>query len=224
MTAELHVLRVFVAPDGSAGNRLGVFLDGAAIHEARRQAVAAELGFSETVFVDDRPAGRIRILTPGAELAFAGHPAVGTAWLLAEVGSPVDTLRPPAGDVATWSADGLRWVRARAAWIHPITYEELASAAAVEALDGPPAGQGSYYPWAWLDRERATIRSRYFAAGYGIVEDEATGAAAVVISDRLGQGLEIHQGRGSRLSTRLGPDGTIDLGGRVVLDEVRAYA
>jgi hypothetical protein len=44
-----------------------------------------------------------------------------------------------------------------------------------------------------------------------------------VITDRLGRGLEIHQGRGSRLSTRLGPDGTIDLGGRVVLDEIRTY-
>ncbi len=47
----LHVLRVFTAPDGGGGNPLGVFLDGVAIPPERRQAVAAELGFSETVFV-----------------------------------------------------------------------------------------------------------------------------------------------------------------------------
>src|SRR4029453_4885830 len=67
--AELHVLRVFVAPEGTGGNPLGVFLDGAAVPEGRRQAVAADLGFSETVFVDDPRAGRVRIFTPAAELA-----------------------------------------------------------------------------------------------------------------------------------------------------------
>ena len=41
---ELHVLRVFIGPDGRGGNPLGVFLDGAAIPPDRRQAVAAELG------------------------------------------------------------------------------------------------------------------------------------------------------------------------------------
>jgi predicted PhzF superfamily epimerase YddE/YHI9 len=221
---ELHVLRVFIAADGSAGNPLGVFLDGRAIPEDRRQSVAAELGFSETVFVDDRATGTIQIFTPGTELAFAGHPTVGCAWLLAESGSPVETLHVPAGDVPTWVADDIRWVRARAGWIHPITLDELPDAAAVEALRGAPPGESSYYAWAWEDRAAGAIRSRYLAAGIGIAEDEATGAAAVVLTDRLGQDLEIRQGRGSRLSTRLGPNGTIDLGGRVVLDEIRSFS
>lgn len=223
MTTELHVLRVFLAPDGSGGNPLGVFLDGAAIAPGRRPYVAAELGFSETVFVDDLATGRIRIFTPGAELAFAGHPTVGTSWLLASIGRPVEALQVPAGEVATWTEDDVRWVRARAAWIHPITIEELGTAADVEAVTGPPPGHGSYYPWAWEDRAAGAIRSRYFAGDYGIAEDEATGAAAVLITHRLGRDLAIRQGRGSRLSTRLGPDGTVDLGGRVVLDEVRRF-
>jgi PhzF family phenazine biosynthesis protein len=78
--AELHVLRVFAAPDGTGGNPLGVFLDGPAVPEGRRQAVAADLGFSETVFVDDPRSGGVRIFTPAAELPFAGHPLVGTSW------------------------------------------------------------------------------------------------------------------------------------------------
>jgi len=57
----------------------------------------------------------------------------------------------------------------------------------------------------------------------GIAEDEATGAAAVLITGRLERDLEILQGRGSRLSTRVEIDGTVELGGRVVLDETRAY-
>ena len=73
--AELHVLRVFVAPSGTGGNPLGVFLDGPAVPEERRQAIATDLGFSETVFVDDPPTGAVRIFTPAGELPFAGHPA-----------------------------------------------------------------------------------------------------------------------------------------------------
>jgi PhzF family phenazine biosynthesis protein len=84
--STLNVLRVFVNEDGEFGNPLGVFLDGGEVPEAERQRVAAELGFSETVFVDDRAAGRLRIHTPAGELPFAGHPTVGTAAVLASLG------------------------------------------------------------------------------------------------------------------------------------------
>jgi hypothetical protein len=79
---ELHVLRVFLGPDGGGGNPLGVFLDGGAITPDRRQVVAHELGFSETVFIDEvgGAEARIAIFTPAAELPFAGHPTVGTSW------------------------------------------------------------------------------------------------------------------------------------------------
>lgn len=223
MTATLHVLRVFVDPAGRHGNPLGVFLDGSAIPVADRPGVAAALGFSETVFVDDARTGRIRIFTPAAELRFAGHPTVGTAWLLADVGMPVAELRVPAGVVPTWMEGDRRWVRARPEWIHPIEIAELSSVAEVEGLAGPPPGEPSWYAWAWEDRSTGSIRSRYFAPEYAIPEDEATGAAAVLITARLGHGLEIHQGRGSRLSTRLGADGSVDLGGRAVLDETRPH-
>jgi predicted PhzF superfamily epimerase YddE/YHI9 len=221
--AQLHVLRVFADAGGAHGNPLGVFLDGSAVAEADRQAVAADLGFSETVFVDDEPAGRYRIFTPAAELPFAGHPTVGTAWLLHHLGRGVPAVHPPAGEVPTWTEGPLRWIRARAAWVHPIHVEQLADAAAVDALDAPPSGDGSYYPWAWVDEATGTIRSRYFVPSLGIGEDEATGAAAVVMGDLLGRPIEIHQGRGSVLHVRPGPDGTVDVGGRCVLDEVRAY-
>jgi predicted PhzF superfamily epimerase YddE/YHI9 len=223
VSAVLHVLRVFVDAHEQYGNPLGVFLDGSAIPPDERPRVAADLGFSETVIVDDARTGRIRIFTPACELAFAGHPTVGTAWLLAAVGMPVDELRVPAGTCPTWLEGDRRWVRARPEWIHQISLAELPSAAAVEALERPPAGEASWYAWAWQEGSHGAIRSRYFAGAVGIAEDEATGAAAVLITARLGRDLEILQGRGSRLSTRLGADGSVDLGGRVVLDETRRY-
>jgi predicted PhzF superfamily epimerase YddE/YHI9 len=221
---ELHVLRVFVDESGAHGNPLGVFLDGAAIPPERRAEVAARLGFSETVFVDDAASGEVRVFTPGRELAFAGHPLVGTAWLLASGGLEVPMLRPPAGEVPTWEADGLRWIRGRAAWVHEIDLEQLPVAAAAARRSGAPPGVESLYVWAWEDEAAGRVRSRYFAPGLGIAEDEATGAAAVVLTDRLGRAVGIRQGRGSRLRARPGPDGTVEVGGRAVLDEVRDFA
>jgi len=224
MPTKLHVLRVFTATDGAHGNPLGVFVDGGAIPAGDRQGVAADLGFSETVFVDDADGGRIRIFTPAAELAFAGHPTVGTSWLLDHAGRRVDRLHCPAGEVPTWADDGgLRWIRARPEWVHPITIVELDSAEDVDALSGPPEGELSYYAWAWEDEAAGTLRSRYFVPELGIGEDEATGAAAVVMGSRLARPITIRQGRGSILHARPGPEGSVEVGGRCVLDEVRHY-
>jgi predicted PhzF superfamily epimerase YddE/YHI9 len=221
---ELHVLRVFIGPDGRGGNPLGVFLDGGAIPSDRRQAVAHELAFSETVFVDDAAEGAIRIFTPGRELPFAGHPSVGAAWLFRETGAPATSLRPPAGEVPIRHDAERTWIRARPEWVHPIQVEQLASAAAVEAEPGQPMGAIGRYIWAWIDEAAGTLRSRYFATDVGIREDEATGAAAVVMGGRLGRPLTIRQGVGSEILVRPEADGSIEIGGRVELVETRDYA
>jgi trans-2,3-dihydro-3-hydroxyanthranilate isomerase len=69
-----------------AGNQLAVFTDARDVPEATLQPLAKEIGFSETVFVYPPAQGghvRIRIFTPQAELPFAGHPVLGTAFVLA---------------------------------------------------------------------------------------------------------------------------------------------
>jgi trans-2,3-dihydro-3-hydroxyanthranilate isomerase len=68
------------------GNQLAVFTDARPLDEGTMQALALEVGFSETTFVLPPEQGgtvRIRIFTPNVELAFAGHPCLGTAWVLA---------------------------------------------------------------------------------------------------------------------------------------------
>jgi predicted PhzF superfamily epimerase YddE/YHI9 len=224
----LHVLRVFCDEAGEWGNPLGVFLDGGAVPEARRQAVAHELGFLETVFVDDPEGGAIRIFTPGVELPFAGHPTVGTAWLLAREGHAGDVLRAPAGEVEVRRQgagnDELTFVAARAEWSPPWELIEYASPAEIEALEGSPGGrEDEIYLWAWADPEAGVVRSRCFSLADGVGEDEATGSAAIMLAAELGRELEIHQGEGSLLHARpLGP-GRAEVGGRVVLDEVRPF-
>jgi predicted PhzF superfamily epimerase YddE/YHI9 len=61
---DLVVLRVFFGPDGRGGNLLGVVRDGAAVPGSEaRQKLAAKLGYSETVFIDDEARGEVDIYT-----------------------------------------------------------------------------------------------------------------------------------------------------------------
>jgi trans-2,3-dihydro-3-hydroxyanthranilate isomerase len=67
------------------GNQLAVFTDARGLADATMQALALEVGFSETVFVLPPEQGghaRIRIFNPRAEMPFAGHPVLGTAFVL----------------------------------------------------------------------------------------------------------------------------------------------
>jgi trans-2,3-dihydro-3-hydroxyanthranilate isomerase len=86
-----------------AGNPLAVFTDARALPEPMLQPLARELNLSETVFVYPPAAGghaRIRIFTPGAELPFAGHPVLGTAFVLAgPLQLPTIVLETGAGPV-----------------------------------------------------------------------------------------------------------------------------
>lgn len=69
------------------GNPLAVVLDAEGLSTAQMQALAAEFNYSETTFVlpprDPAHAAQVRIFTPNAEIPFAGHPNVGTAFVLA---------------------------------------------------------------------------------------------------------------------------------------------
>lgn len=214
MPAGIDVLRVFCGPDGRHGNALGVVRDARAYpDEAPRQELARRLGFSETVFVDDPERGHVDIYTPGLRLPFAGHPLVGAAWLL-----DLEILELPVGDVFARQDGEFTWITARPEWAPPRLLEQYASVAEVEALTGPPPGEGWLYVWAWEDEAAGRVRARAFPGrDDGIVEDEATGAAALLLSARLGRALNIIQGRGSQLLTAPAPDGTVEIGGRVAL-------
>ena len=83
-TADVFTARKF------GGNQLAVFPDARAIPESVMQDIAREFNFSETTFVlpavDENHFRKVRIFTPGGELAFAGHPTIGTAFVLATIG------------------------------------------------------------------------------------------------------------------------------------------
>lgn len=212
--AGIDILRVFCGPDGRHGNALGVVRDGRSHPDpAARQELARRLGFSETVFVDDDERGQLDIYTPGLRLPFAGHPVVGAAWLL-----DLEILELGVGEVFARHDGEFTWITARPEWAPPRTLRQYASAAEVDELPAPPPGEGWLYAWAWEEEAAGRVRARAFPRRFdGIDEDEATGAAALLLSAHLGRALNITQGRGSQILTAPAPDGTVEIGGRVVL-------
>lgn len=86
MAHHLVIVDVFAA-QRYAGNPLAVVIaDAGDFDNATMQSVAAEMNFSETTFVTPMPLAdgshRVRIYTPAREIAFAGHPILGTAWVV----------------------------------------------------------------------------------------------------------------------------------------------
>jgi trans-2,3-dihydro-3-hydroxyanthranilate isomerase len=89
MEHRFHTLDVFTTTRFQ-GNPLAVFTDGDSLSNDQMQAIAREMNLAETVFVqkpaDERALARLRIFTTREELKLAGHPVIGTWFLLAELG------------------------------------------------------------------------------------------------------------------------------------------
>ena len=250
MSRECQILRVFTR-DQDGGNHLGVVTDVAGLSTEDMQAIAADLGFSETIFCDlegDVPTARI--FTPAIEMPFAGHPLVGLAWALQDLlDGPVSTIRCQVGDVEVSTEGVAIWIKASGGQpveqvdpppldgdlavsvSMPIPYllVRLSSARAVADMVPPPVSFGEVLVWAWEDPGRV-VKARFFAGELAVPEDPATGSAAVALAAHLrhaGQDegrLVIHQGDeiGHPSTIQLRWDqDTASIGGTVVRDEVR---
>ena len=125
MTHQFYILDVF-AESKYAGNQLAVVLDfDRQLSGDRMQAIAREMHYSETTFVQSDCPGEngydVRIFTPGCEVPFAGHPTIGTAWVIrnkiAADNPDTITLNLKAGQIPvtqTSDADGhlITWLKA----------------------------------------------------------------------------------------------------------------
>ena len=91
MLHRFYVVDVFTERPYS-GNPLAVVLDADDLSVDTMQKLASEMNFSETTFVMSEPEAdggyRVRIFTPAREIAFAGHPLLGTAWVIRQHVAP----------------------------------------------------------------------------------------------------------------------------------------
>ncbi|GAA1962312.1 PhzF family phenazine biosynthesis protein [Microbacterium aquimaris] len=217
MSLMVNVVNVFVDDGGDHGNPLGIVWASPQTKK-REQDIAADLGFSETIFIDavENGTAKARIFTPSRQLKFAGHPIVGLASWLQSTGEDLHEIDVPAGSARLRFDDDRVFVNALPQWCPEFTLYRLDAPEEVDAVDPDAYSFGANYVWAWVDKEAGTVRSRMFAPDLGIREDEATGSAAVRLTAELGRDLDITQGHGSRLYTHaryLGQQ--VEVGGRV---------
>lgn len=139
MPAYRYVVCDVFTNEPLAGNQLAVFTDARGLDDALMQALARETNFSETVFVLPAEGGgdaRIRIFTPAVEVPFAGHPTLGSAFVL---GAPLqlDEIRLETGGGVVpvkLERDGDRIVFGRMTQPMPSVEPYTEEAALLEAL------------------------------------------------------------------------------------------
>ena len=113
----MDFIQVDVFADGPfRGNPLAVFPDASELNTEQMQTIAAEMNLSETTFVggSDSDSYSVRIFTPREELPFAGHPTLGTAWVLRHLGrltSERVVQHSPAGQTEVTLAPEVVWLR-----------------------------------------------------------------------------------------------------------------
>jgi trans-2,3-dihydro-3-hydroxyanthranilate isomerase len=214
---DYRVVDVFTS-DPFAGNPLAVVLDADDLSTAQMQTIANEFNLSETTFPVAATAAsasyQLRIFTPTSELPFAGHPSIGSAWVMRTLG------RIPAGDVVQecgagllpLSLDGDRatLTGGQPSLGEPVDPEAVLAAVGLGLRDvvGDPvrwAGVGIDFAFLHV-RPECVVRARpdltalaavgdagvsvfsyvdgvaharVFAGGVGVVEDPATGSAAL---------------------------------------------
>jgi trans-2,3-dihydro-3-hydroxyanthranilate isomerase len=147
-----RILNVFIDGDNPfSGNPLCVFEDAADLSDEDMQNLARQLNLSETTFITPGGAdvsANVRIFTPSYEMPFAGHPTLGTAYVVHELSSTGDAilLRMPAGDIPVRVTDNVWTMRVNA----PVSYPVDAQLSNLTAMIGLTADRIAAEPL-WVD-------------------------------------------------------------------------
>ncbi|MBI4787750.1 MAG: PhzF family phenazine biosynthesis protein [Chloroflexi bacterium] len=146
---RFYIVDVF-AEKKYAGNQLAVFVDRGDLSDAEMQDLAREMHFSETTFVvpERQPDGgyAVRIFTPATELSFAGHPTLGTAFVIRNeiirTADPVVLLNEKVGQIPVTFRGDIVWMHQK-----PPTFGAPLDAQVCAATLGvPPEGIDDRFP------------------------------------------------------------------------------
>ena len=119
MTIPFYIVDVFTNTK-YAGNQLAVFMNAEALTTTEMQQIATEINFAESTFVtsidEKKNTAAIKIFTPAHEMKFAGHPIIGTSWVLLnkvfEKNANTLELQVPIGGIKVKQEKDLMWLKA----------------------------------------------------------------------------------------------------------------
>lgn len=143
MTRHEYVLVDVFTDRKFGGNQLAVFRDGNGVRDDSMQAAAKELNLPETTFVVGAEQGgdhRLRIFTPARELPFAGHPTVGTAFVLSDSRDATLRLEEQVGTLEVTVRDGFTEMEQPLPTFEPVSDRDaVAASISLDAVDLEPA-------------------------------------------------------------------------------------
>jgi trans-2,3-dihydro-3-hydroxyanthranilate isomerase len=141
---DFYIVDVF-AVGKYTGNQLAVFPHAEGLDLAQMQSIAREINFSESTFVTGDPQNQlypVKIFTPTVELPFAGHPTLGTAWVLRNLDPSLTTvtLNYTAGQIPVSFADtdhiSVVWMKQRAPeFLGTLAAADLAAVLGIDLAD-----------------------------------------------------------------------------------------
>jgi len=218
------ILQVFVNNNGEYGNPVGIIIDDKQKFSADiRQKIAAKIGFSESVFINNLNTGNISLFNPIKEVNFAGHAIIGTAYYIShKLGKKLNNLECKIGKVDFWMNEDITWIHAGIKGTPPWRHEQLNDPKVIDSLSlYDMASKEPAMVWAWIDEKNGVVRARTFASDWGIPEDQGNGSGSMQLAVKLGKTLEIHHGIGSIIYAK--PTGTdyANIGGIVKEDTIR---
>lgn len=200
---DVHIVNVFVDKNGEFGSPTGIVVDEQrAISPERRQKITKELGFSETVFINNLDKCDVNIFALQNEIPFAGAPLVGTAWYLGKLkGSSISTITCQGNKIEVLHDENLTWVvTEKLSTLPSWNLLQLANQDEIDNLSPTDARvQEHTVAWAWVDSglRVGRVRARTFAPDWEIVEEEANGSGSMLLAHKLQRNLLIKHGQGS---------------------------
>lgn len=119
MSLPFYIIDVF-AEEKYAGNQLAVFLEAGNLSSDEMQRIAREINFAESTFITkldlENNSAEIKIFTPASEMKFAGHPIIGTSWILMNkvFKNEPETIKlnVPIGEIPIHKTGDLIWLKA----------------------------------------------------------------------------------------------------------------
>jgi predicted PhzF superfamily epimerase YddE/YHI9 len=219
---KAHILRVFTDSDGNFGDKASIVVDlGRQIPDAKRQALAKQIGTVETAFINDLANADISIMHTQGEIAFAGVPAIGTAWFLTKLrGKPITRMEGRGGSIMVSHTGELTWAQADLKSMPAWNFKKLGSAGSVEKIELGETGTWQHTTvWAWIDQDKGLVRARTFAADWDIPEVQGNGSGSMLLAEKLKSDIENKHGDGSVIFARSALNGYAEIGGRVVEEQ-----
>lgn len=143
MTLPFYIIDVF-AENKYAGNQLAVFLEAGNLSSEEMQRIAKEINFAESTFITkldfENNRAEIRIFTPASEMKFAGHPIIGTSWVLIHKifkNEPeAITLKVPIGEISIRKTEDLIWLQAaQPEFLNVFDKEDFVSFSSLKSAD-----------------------------------------------------------------------------------------